>query len=50
MKVLLCCGKGGCPTVEFNDDGAIVITDDDGGEVTLTKGEVEKLKDALNDD
>ncbi|OGF68596.1 hypothetical protein A3H65_02415 [Candidatus Giovannonibacteria bacterium RIFCSPLOWO2_02_FULL_45_14] len=42
-RVQLCGGQGCCPVVEIHHD-KIVITDDDGGKVTLTK---EQWREAL---
>lgn len=42
--IKLCGVQGCCPTVEVHDS-KLVITDDDGGRVTLTK---EQWKDAVN--
>lgn len=44
-RITLCGAQGCCPTVEINHaSNKIVITDDDGGKVTLTK---EQWQDAL---
>lgn len=44
-KFILCGVQGCCPTMEVNHDtGKVVINDDFGGTVTLTKNE---LRDAL---
>ncbi len=43
-RVRLCGVKGCCPVVEIHPD-KVVITDDDGGRVTLTK---EQWREALS--
>ncbi|NDG53623.1 MAG: hypothetical protein EBY39_11465 [Flavobacteriia bacterium] len=50
-KVFMCCGKAGCPSVEFNSEGMVQISDDFGNQVKMNKeeaaliaGAVEQLK------
>lgn len=44
-RIQLCGVRGCCPTVEIHHDtGRVVIADDDGGKVTLTK---EQWQEAL---
>lgn len=40
-SIFLCCGKAGCPSVKQDDDGMVVIKDDDGNQVKM------KLQEAL---
>ena len=47
VKITLCRGRGCCPELTLSDEGA-KITDDNGGEVELTKVEFEILRDELN--
>ena len=44
--IKLCCGGRGCPTIECND-GIIIITDEQGNKVTLTKEEASLIPSAL---
>ncbi len=47
MKKFMLCGEGKCcPEVEVDND-KIVITDDDGGKVTLTREQVRILWENL---
>ncbi len=41
--VTLCGVSGCCPTVDFSDPNTVVITDDNGGKVTLTRAELAEL-------
>lgn len=44
-RLTLCAVQGCCPTIEIHhESGKVVITDDDGGKVTLTR---EQWKDAV---
>lgn len=50
-KIFMCCGKAGCPSVEFNSEGMVEINDDYGNKVKMNKeeaaliaGAVEQLK------
>lgn len=40
----LCCAVHGCPSVDFTDPSAVVLKDDFGGVVRLSKDEWELLK------
>lgn len=42
--VTLCGVNGCCPTVDFTDSQKVVLTDDFGGKVTLTRTEWSELK------
>jgi hypothetical protein len=42
--VTLCGVQGCCPTIDFTDPQKIVITDDFGGSVQLTKDQWEEMK------
>lgn len=43
-KIKLCGGQGCCPEVDFTQPDKVVITDDHGGKVQLTKDEWGILK------
>ena len=50
-KIFMCCGKAGCPSVEFDSEGMVKINDDFGNTVKMNKeeaaliaGAVEQLK------
>ncbi len=43
-KITLCGVQGCCPTVDFTDPEKVVLTDDHGGRVQLTKAEWQDLK------
>ena len=47
MEIKLCCNGKGCPEVKISEKEAI-ITDDMGGEVTITIDELVMLRDELN--
>ena len=47
VKIMLCRGQGCCPEIHLSDEG-MKITDDKGGEVSLTKDETDILKEKLN--
>ncbi len=42
-KAFLCCGKSGCPSVEADGEGIIVIKDDYGNSVKMKKDEADLL-------
>lgn len=44
--VTLCGTQGCCPTIDFTDPKTAVITDDNGGKVTLTRTELAELVQA----
>jgi hypothetical protein len=46
--IMLCRKNSCCPKVITEESGNIKITDDFGGEVKLTKDEVEMLKELLD--
>jgi hypothetical protein len=46
-KVFMCCGKAGCPSVSFSEDGLIQITDDFGNSVKMKHEEAEMIKGAV---
>ena len=48
VQITLCRGKGCCPVVTISEKGA-KITDDDGGEATITNIELRILKEKLNE-
>ena len=48
IEITLCNGKGCCPTVSISEKNA-KITDDNGGEVTITNIELSILKEKLNE-
>ena len=48
IEIKLCRGRGCCPVITISEKGA-KITDDDGGEVTITNTELEILKEKLNE-
>ena len=47
--ILLCCGKGRCPVLKKskNKKGHYTLTDDFGGEVSLTQEQLLVIKEAL---
>ena len=47
IQITLCRGQGCCPVVTISEKGA-KITDDNGGEVTITNVELSILKEKLN--
>lgn len=47
-KVLLCCGKANCPSVEISEENYIVIKDDFGGQVKIPKERAKMIEGALN--
>lgn len=48
IEITLCRGRGCCPVITISEKGA-KITDDNGGEVTITNTELEILKEKLNE-
>jgi len=47
IEITLCRGRGCCPVVTISEKDA-KITDDEGGEVTITIEELSILRDELN--
>jgi len=47
--ILLCCGKGRCPVLKKSKDkkGHYTLTDDFGGQVSLTQEQLLVIKEAL---
>ena len=48
VEITLCRGEGCCPVLSISEKGAR-ITDDNGGEVTITNNELQILKEKLNE-
>ena len=48
VQITLCKGRSCCPVVTISEKGA-KITDDNGGEVTITNVELSILKEKLNE-
>tara|TARA_R100000152_G_C6595279_1_gene54315 strand:+ start:187 stop:354 length:168 start_codon:yes stop_codon:yes gene_type:complete len=48
VQITLCRGRGCCPVITISEKGA-KITDDNGGEVTITNNELTILKEKLNE-
>ena len=48
ILITLCNGRGCCPTVTISEKSA-KITDDNGGEVTISNIELSILKEKLNE-
>ena len=48
IEITLCRGRGCCPVITISEKGAR-ITDDNGGEVTITNNELTILKEKLNE-
>ena len=48
IQITLCRGQGCCPVVTISEKGA-KITDDNGGEVSITNIELSILKEKLNE-
>jgi len=48
IEITLCRGRGCCPVITISEKGAI-ITDDDGGKVSITNNELSILKEKLNE-
>jgi hypothetical protein len=46
-KVFMCCGKAGCPSVEFNEEGLVQISDDFGNTVKMNKDEAKLIAGAV---
>tara|TARA_R100000008_G_C3570031_1_gene161495 strand:- start:486 stop:662 length:177 start_codon:yes stop_codon:yes gene_type:complete len=46
-QVILCCGKGGCPTLSKTKEGLIQIKDDFGSSVLLKEEEANLIHKAL---
>jgi hypothetical protein len=46
-KIFMCCGKANCPSVSFNEEGLVQISDDYGNTVKMKKQEAELLEDAI---
>lgn len=46
-KVFMCCGKAGCPSVEFDSEGMVEIKDDFGNAVKMNKGEAALIAGAV---
>lgn len=46
-KILLCCGKSGCPSIEKAKKGMYKIKDDHGGSVLLDKDHLSAIREAL---
>lgn len=45
-RVVLCGVQGCCPTVDvYDDENKVVISDDEGGQVTLTKEQWKEARD-----
>jgi len=47
IEIKLCRGRGCCPVITISEDGA-KISDDEGGEVTISKEQLAILRDELN--
>ncbi|MBI2086559.1 MAG: hypothetical protein HYT69_00045 [Candidatus Zambryskibacteria bacterium] len=43
-KILLCGVQGCCPSIDFTDSNAVVLKDDFGGQVQLTREQWADLK------
>ena len=48
IEIKLCRGRGCCPVITISEKGA-KITDDNGGEVSITNIELSILKEKLNE-
>jgi len=46
-EILLCCGKGGCPTLKKHSENKIQITDDQGNSVVMEKTQAELIAQAI---
>mgnify|MGYP001282858233 CR=1 FL=1 len=47
-KIELCCGGRGCPTIEEKNKDTIIITDDDGNKIELTKEQALMIPSAID--
>ena len=47
-RILMCCGKAGCPSVSIDEDGLINISDDFGNTVKIKKEEAALLESAVS--
>ncbi len=47
-KVILCCGKKGCPVITKEKNGMVKITDDFGNHVEMKIGEARMIEGALD--
>ena len=47
--IKLCCGGKGCPTIQKKNKDLIVITDDDGNQITLKLDEAKLINKALKE-
>ena len=45
----LCCGRDRCPELSFHKDGDVLIKDDDGFCVRLTREQAELIPQAMQD-
>tara|TARA_R110000737_G_scaffold227655_1_gene241916 strand:+ start:182 stop:355 length:174 start_codon:yes stop_codon:yes gene_type:complete len=46
-RIILCCGKAGCPVLSKEKDGSIKIIDDYGNSVKMLETQAELIADAL---
>lgn len=46
-KIFMCCGKANCPSVQKNDEGLIVISDDYGNSVKMNTNEASLISKAV---
>tara|TARA_R110002110_G_scaffold284502_1_gene498534 strand:+ start:92 stop:256 length:165 start_codon:yes stop_codon:yes gene_type:complete len=47
--IKLCCGGRGCPTIHKKNENQIVITDDDGNQITINIDEAKLIDAALKE-
>ena len=47
--VFMCCGKAGCPSVEFNPEGLIEIKDDHGNTVKMEENQARLIAKAVKE-
>tara|TARA_B100001094_G_C17963389_1_gene686601 strand:+ start:500 stop:718 length:219 start_codon:yes stop_codon:yes gene_type:complete len=48
-KVFMCCGKAGCPSVEYNDEGLVEISDDHGNKVKMEESQARLIAQAVKE-
>ena len=46
-KIILCCGNKGCPKLSINEKNNVIIEDDDGNTVVMTRAQASLISQAL---
>ena len=48
-RVFMCCGKAGCPSVEYNTEGLVEIKDDHGNKVKMEESQARLIAQAVEE-